>query len=371
MKLEGLATGLFHAGERVCCAVSGGADSVALLLALTEANAARESLGAVLTAVHVHHGLRGEEADGDEAFVRQLCERLGVALTVQRVDTGARQAAEREGLEEAARNLRYEAFWGLLEAGLADSVATAHTMDDQAETVVMKQLRGAWTEGLGGISPVVGRDGQPEGAEAAGSRSSSALSARGGAPGRVVRPMLGVRRDEVERYLRERGQGWREDSSNQDTSLTRNRVRHELMPTLRSFNPGLTALLARTAEVARDEEAYWQTEVRRVLPGLLLPGKPVRGGGRAVSTAVGERSLAMEVERLRSQPPALARRLVRAAAAELGCRIGSEETAKLLALTGIGDFPGLKGRNGAKLELSGGLRAERSVRELRLFRVGR
>ena len=144
---------LFRAGDRVCAAVSGGADSTALLLAMAEANAAKEPLGVVLSAAHVHHGLRGAEADADEAFVRELCERLAVPLTVFHVDTAARQAAEREGLEEAARELRYEALRGLLAEGRVDAIATAHTLDDQAETVMMKLLRGAWTEGLGGISP--------------------------------------------------------------------------------------------------------------------------------------------------------------------------------------------------------------------------
>lgn len=147
-------------GHRVCCAVSGGADSTALLLAMHEANAEKQRpLGVVLTAVHVHHGLRGGEADADEAFVRSVCEKLGVPLTVQRVDTNARRAAEGEGLEEAARELRYAVFRELLAEGKADLIATAHTLNDQAETVAMKLLRGAWTEGLGGISPQLQTDG--------------------------------------------------------------------------------------------------------------------------------------------------------------------------------------------------------------------
>ena len=142
--------GLVRAGERVCVAVSGGADSTALLLGLVEANAGskmnKEPLGVVLSAAHVHHGLRGVDADGDEAFVRELCAGLGVGLTVFRVGTAARQAEGGEGLEEAARELRYAALRGLMESGAVDVVATAHTLDDQAETVVMKMLRGAWTE---------------------------------------------------------------------------------------------------------------------------------------------------------------------------------------------------------------------------------
>lgn len=337
---------LMRAGERVCVAVSGGADSVALLLALAEANRAKEPLGVVLSAVHVHHGLRGTEADADEAFVQELCEQLGIPLVVERVDVIGRQAAEREGLEEAARELRYAVFWELMKSRKADVVATAHTLDDQAETVVMKLVRGAWTEGIGGISPVVEDN---------------------ASQGRIVRPMLGVRREEVEAYLQERGQVWREDATNRDVSLTRNRVRHELMPLLRKFNPGVDVALARLAEIARDEEAFWQAEVARVLPQILLPGRPVRGGGRAVSTVTGNSSCAVEVERLRSMAPALRRRALRAAARSVGCRISAEETAKLLALAGLAEVqPPVAARSGVRLELGGGLRVERTAREIQL-----
>jgi tRNA(Ile)-lysidine synthase len=339
---------LLRAGDRVCVAVSGGADSTALLLALVEANAEKAPLGVVISAVHVHHGLRGADADADEAFVRELCERLQVPLRVFAVDTAARQLAEREGLEEAARELRYAALRGLLEQGIADAVATAHTLDDQAETVMMKLLRGAWTEGLGGISPEV----------------------QGVAKGRIVRPLLGVRRVEVEAFLHSREQGWREDVSNQDVSLTRNRVRHELMPALRGFNPSVDEALARMASIARDEESFWQAEVARVLPQVLLPGKPVRGGGRAVGTAVGEQSCAVEIARLTAMTAALRRRMVRALAREVGSRLSAEETAKVLALAGFGGVAEVTGRIGSRLELREGLRVERSARELRFWRGG-
>jgi tRNA(Ile)-lysidine synthase len=340
----GLDRTLLRAGERVCVAVSGGADSTALLLGLLEACGGKDGLGVVVSAAHVHHGLRGAEADGDEAFVRALCSRLGVELRIFAVDTAARQASEGEGLEEAARELRYEALRGLMRDGVVDVVATGHTLDDQAETVVMKMLRGAWTEGLGGISPEVT------------------------VQGRAVRPLLGVRRSEVEAFLLARGQDWREDGSNRDLSLTRNRVRHVLMPLLREFNPGIDALLARTAEIARDEEAFWRAEVERVLPQVLLPGKPVRGGGRAVSTAVGESSCAVEIARLSAMPAALRRRVVRGTAATVGSRLSSEETAKVMALAGFGGYAGVLGKIGSRLELRGGLRVERSARELRFWR---
>jgi tRNA(Ile)-lysidine synthase len=359
----------------VCVAVSGGADSTALLLGLVEANAEKQPLGVALSAAHVHHGLRGVEADGDEAFVRKLCERLGVPLKVFRVDTASRQVAESEGLEEAARELRYEALRGLMLSGAVDVVVTAHTLDDQAETIMMKMLRGAWTEGLGGISPEVSYADN-------GTLLSSAGKKSGG--GRVVRPLLGVRRGEVEACLVERGaveafvpprgQGGREDDSNRDVAMTRNRVRHELMPKLREFNPGVDVLLARTAEIAREEEAFWQGEVARVLPQVLLPGKPVRGGGRSVSTAVGNASYAVEIARLAALPAALRRRVVRAAVralytqGEAASGLSSEETAKVLALAGFGGYARVKGKIGSRLELHGGLRVERSARELRFWR---
>jgi len=344
---------LISAGERVCVALSGGADSVALLLTLADANRAKEPLGIVLSAVHVHHGLRGAEADADEAFVRELCERMSVPLVVERVDVVARQNEEREGMEEAARELRYRLFWRLLAERRADVIATAHTLDDQAETVMMKLLRGAWTEGIGGIAPVIER---PANAD---QRSDGRV--------RVVRPMLGVRRAEVEAFLRDRGQAWREDATNRDVSLTRNRLRHELMPVLRGFNPEVDVALARLSDIARDEEAFWQAEVARVLPQALLPGRPVRGGGRAVSTVTGNSSCAIEVERLRAMTPALRRRVLRAAARSIGRRISAAETAKLLALAGLAQVdPPVAARSGVRLELSAGLRAERTAREIQL-----
>jgi len=346
-------------GDRICAAVSGGADSVALLLLLHAANALpRHGLGVGLSAVHVHHGLRGEEADGDLAFVEALCLRLAVPLHVHYASVPERMVASRagagksEGCEAAARAIRYEFFASLIAQGHADSVLTAHTLDDQAETVVMKLLRGAWTEGLSGIHPVVRMQ---------------------GAGGKIVRPLLGVRRAELEEYLRTRGQPWRNDSSNSDEAFTRNRVRHQLLPVLREYNPSLDETLANLAELAREDEARWQAELGRILPQVLLPGKPVRGGGRAVSTAAGEPgSVALEIERLRGFDPALRRRVVRAAARQLGARLSFDETSRLLALAGLlrdtgGGAPPV--RAGAGVHMAAGLRAQRSARELRLYRV--
>ena len=144
-------------GDRICVAISGGADSVALLLTLQAANTAKHNaLGVGLSAAHVDHGIRTpEESAADLAFVQNLCTRLDVPLHIHRANVPVRVAQTGETIEEAARAVRYDFFHTLIASGQADSILTAHTLDDQAETVLMKLLRGAWTEGLGGIHPVV------------------------------------------------------------------------------------------------------------------------------------------------------------------------------------------------------------------------
>ncbi|MGC2618023.1 MAG: tRNA lysidine(34) synthetase TilS, partial [Acidobacteriaceae bacterium] len=247
-----------RAGMRVAVGVSGGADSVALLRTLQEV---APEIGLVLMVAHVEHGIRGAESEGDAEFVCELAERLGVAFAVHRVNTPAVARERKLSLEEAARELRYGWFRALLAEGKTDAVATAHTLDDQAETVVHRLVRGAWTEGLGGIHPVVACAG-----------------------GVILRPFLEVRRAEIEAWLREMGQAWREDATNADTAFTRNRIRHEVLPQLAGLNPRVAEQLANLAAIARDEESWWEAELARLLPSLVLPGKPVRGGGRAVST---------------------------------------------------------------------------------------
>src|SRR5665213_1265001 len=180
-------------GMRIAGGLAGGADSVALLRALAARSA---ELGLVVHAAHLHHGLRGEEADGDLAFARDLAATLGLTFHQARVDVAREAQADAvsgkaaETLEEAARRVRYIWFRQLLATGELDAVATAHTLDDQAETVLAKFLRGAWTEGLAGIAPKL------ESAE-----------------GTILRPLLNTTRAEIEAYLAGLGQTWREDSS--------------------------------------------------------------------------------------------------------------------------------------------------------------
>ena len=286
----------------------------------------------MLHAAHLHHGLRGAEADGDRDLAANLAEVLGVRFHTHQVDIAAEAAAQGESIEEAARRLRYAWFRALMAEGVVDAVATAHTLDDQAETVLGKFLRGAWTEGFSGIFPVVDF---PE--------------------GRILRPLLGVTRGQVEAYLVQIGQVWRDDSSNLDPAYTRNRLRRELLPELERWNPRIREHLANLSELARDEEAWWQGEISRLAPQMLLAGRPVRGGGRAS----GEAGVALDVIRLGGQPLAAQRRLLRYAAGQLGVSLDFTAVESLRRLAA-------EGRAGQRLALSGPLTAERTPRELRL-----
>jgi tRNA(Ile)-lysidine synthase len=321
-------TTLLKPGLRLAVGVSGGADSVALLRAL---HARRSELGLVLHAAHLHHGLRGAEADADLEFVRALAGELELPFHEARVDVAAEAEKARESIEEAARRLRYAWFRRLMASGAAEAVATAHTRNDQAETVCAKFLRGAWTEGLGGIHPVVTF---PE--------------------GRILRPLLAATRAEVEAYLKALGQAWREDSSNRHLTYTRNRIRHELLPLLEEWNPQIREHLAQMSALAREEEAWWQGELVRIAPQILLAGRPVRGGGRASGDG-----LALDVTRFATLAPALQRRLLRYAAQQLEVSLDFPATEALRALA-------LEGRAGQWREFAQGLRAERTPRELRL-----
>jgi tRNA(Ile)-lysidine synthase len=289
---------------------------------------ARAELGCVLSVVHFNHKLRGAESDGDEAFVRGLADKHGLPLHVAAGDAKQAAAERHLSVETAARELRYAFFADLLKLKV-DKIATAHTMDDQAETVLMRMLRGAGTRGLAGIYPEQ-RD------------------------LKMIRPLLGFRRTEIERYLKSLGQSWQEDATNMDPQHTRNRIRHELLPLLsRDYNPNITEALARTADVARDEEAYWTAEAQKLAPFVLREGKPVRGGGRAHAQ---EKEGAIDIAALLRHPLALQRRLVRMAAEHVGINMDilHVENALAVAKTEVKAY-----------ELPGGWRVERSHRELR------
>lgn len=280
---------LVKAGDRVGIAVSGGADSVALLRLLLEL---RKDLGIVLSVVHFNHHLRGADADADEQFVAELAQRLKLELHCEGADVAALAAKEHLSLETAAREARYAFFRRLLRDGRLNRIATAHTLDDQAETLLLRIIRGAGTRGLAGIYPEL---------SFAGSEFS------------VIRPLLGTRRQDLESYLQSLGQRWREDASNRDLRHARNRVRHGILPRLeRNLNPAVREALAETAELARAEEEFWEHEVTRVLAGPVTP---------TIKVAV-----------LQTLPLALQRRVIRFIAESLGIRMEFGHVEEILEL---------------------------------------
>jgi tRNA(Ile)-lysidine synthase len=316
---------LLQAGDRVAVAVSGGADSVGLLRILLEL---RKELGIVLSVAHFNHGLRGSESDAEEQFVADLAK--GHKLVFRREAGEVKRAAtERHwSVEAAARKLRYEYFERLLAEGEVNRVATGHTLDDQAETVLMRVVRGAGTRGLAGIYPsrlssVVGRQ-----------EKGPPLSAVTSQPS-IVRPLLSIGRVDLESFLRGLGQVWREDSSNRDLRFARNRVRHGILPRLeRALNPAAREALAETSELARAEEEYWQRELERVLPSVLQDGP--RAPSASPSASLGpsaERAgsgATLRTKALLELPLALRRRVIRAACEALGLRLEFRHVEEIL-----------------------------------------
>jgi tRNA(Ile)-lysidine synthase len=276
---------LLRAGDRIGVAVSGGIDSVALLRLLIEL---RHELGLVLSVVHFSHGLRGAESDADQKFVEGLAREHGLEFHVAGGDVARLAAEEHSGLEAAARELRYGFFRLLLGSAEVDEIepevpqglkpessgelngtaeavpfpnfsqpsaeaplmilnkiVTGHTQDDQAETVLMRVIRGTGLRGLGGIYPRIVVEREDDDGH-----------------GEIVRPLLGIRRRELEQYLVDLKQPWREDSTNADSKFTRNRVRRLVLPLLeREFNPAVVENFSELAEIARDEEDYWENEI--------------------------------------------------------------------------------------------------------------
>ena len=263
--------GLIPEGARVLAAVSGGADSVALALVL--ARLAPDRGFSLAGIAHLHHGLRGEDADADQAAAKGLAERLAVPFVTAREDVPALAAAQDESLEAAARRARYAFLADAASQLGATAIATGHTADDQAETLLLRLMRGAGLAGLSAIRP---------------------------SNGIVIRPLLESRRAEVEAFLREAGEPWREDASNGDRAIARNRVRHELMPVLKALSgDAVVDALARTAALIQDDAAELDRQAIEMARSHVLTD-----GG-------------LDITALRAAGPALGRRIVRSALAQL------------------------------------------------------
>ena len=239
--------------NRLLAGVSGGADSVALLHLLLEA-------GVQVTAVHVNHGLRGAESDGDEAFVREVCAGWNVPLLVYRA-----LPPDNPG-EDWARQVRYGFYRQAAEATGVTAIALAHHRDDQAETLLMHLLRGCGLTGLTGMAADVHVQGL-----------------------RILRPLLGFSRQELRELLTALGQPWREDASNADPRYLRNALRLEVLPRLEKLIPGASARMAETAALLREEDALLDGLAREFLnrwPGRCLPLKELRAQHRALARRI-------------------------------------------------------------------------------------
>lgn len=296
---------LFERDARVVVAISGGADSVALLHVLRELEP--DGSLTVAGAAHFNHQLRGAAADEDERFCRSLAATLGVPFEAGRGDVRSLARQQGRSVEDAARQARYAFLSAAADRLGADAIAVAHTRDDQAETFLLRLLRGAGPRGLTGIQPRAGR---------------------------VVRPLIDVTRAEVRAYIEERGLAFREDVTNRDVTIPRNRVRHELIPYLeREFSPGIVDVLAREAAIARDDEDRLQIEAIDF--------------ARTVVLRSSDAGVELDTAALTSLHPALASRVARIALSQLaGDRfVGFDHVEAFL------DFA--RGASGAALSLPG------------------
>lgn len=240
-------------GESLLCCLSGGADSVALLICLHE-------LGYDVKACHVNHNLRGEESDRDEQFCRELCQRLGVELDVHSIDVTSYAAEHKMGTEQAARIMRYEIF----EQTKCDKICTAHTLSDSLETLLFNLTRGTGLKGLASIPAVRGR---------------------------IVRPLIECSREDIEEFLKERGQSWVTDSTNLTDDYNRNRIRHNVIPRLKELNPSLEKTMRGTLRNLREDSAlieaqsdgfYQSAQIENGLDCEMLCSAPSALSGRAI-----------------------------------------------------------------------------------------
>ncbi len=316
-------------GDRVGVAVSGGADSVALLRLL---NAARPKVGITLIVVHFDHCLRPESAE-DARFVESLARAYGLTFVGERAHAADIAAASKQNLEDTARRLRYDFFARTVQEGHATKIAVAHTMDDQAETVMARLVRGTGPSGLAGIYPRMGT---------------------------VVRPLLGIRRAALRNYLRQIGQQWREDNTNLDLTRQRARIRARLMPSLeQDFSPHAAEHLANLAKLSREEEVFWAALLGDRVAAL------VKKTGAAVSISVDKllapfafspQMASAQDERQRCLTERLVRRLYEEVAGA-NRELTSKHVEQVIRMANTG-------ASGKRIELPGGVTAAQNFGEL-------
>jgi tRNA(Ile)-lysidine synthase len=328
---------LIAPGDRIGVAVSGGADSVALLRILQNL---REELGITLLVVHFDHMLRGEDSQADAQFVKDLARALNLEIVTTSEDVSA--AASREGwnLEDAGRRLRYAFFENVCAAGQATRVAVAHTAQDQAETVLAHLMRGTGPAGLAGIYPKVGS---------------------------VIRPLLATQRQDLRDYLKSLNQPWREDATNRDTKRQRARIREQLIPLLENnFAPTIVSHLGELARLSGEEELFWCTMVEDRFAALVHRSEnatAIRAGDLLTPLELNsERSLFSPIDKtsnstaLRPLTERLIRRLYQSIRGD--CKdLTSEHVEQIIRLAA-------ERTSGRRSELPGGVVVERSFGNL-------
>lgn len=320
--MEGKAFAAVPAGSRILAAVSGGADSVCLMLSLRQ-------LGYDVCAVHVEHGIRGEESLEDCAFVRKLCEEQGIALTVVPVNAPSAAQEFSLSLEEAARLVRWKALMETSDRLGIRVIATAHHRTDQAETVLWNLIRGSSLTGLGGIRAVRQEDGRL-----------------------IIRPMIDCERGQIEDYLRQRKVSWQTDSTNADTRLTRNAIRRKVLPLLEELNPQSVLHITQAASDLQQAEDWLSKQTESTFRDVIRKN----GDGK-------ERDLTADRNALRQCPDFLRARVLRRMIAQ--CEGGEKDIARahVAALEKLVDGP-----NGGQASLPDHLTAFSEEGILRLTR---
>ncbi len=309
--------GMIRPEEHVLVAVSGGADSTALLLCLHEL---APVLGIRLSAAHLNHCLRGEESEADALFVRNLCTELGLALICEAIPVSRNAAAARGNLEETAREVRYDFLTRAARQAGAQKIALGHTQNDQAETVLMRLFRGSGSRGLTGIQPVLA--------------------------GLFIRPLLECQRPEITSFLGARGAEYREDSTNRDLHYRRNRVRLEVLPYVeKHLNPNAVRTLARHAAVAREVSDYLE---KQAVDALEAVREPAREG------------ISLSVKKLLELHPLMQKMSLRLALREIRGSLRGINQRHVEAMVSL-YRPGQSGRT---IELPGGYLAARQFHSL-------
>jgi tRNA(Ile)-lysidine synthase len=326
------AAGAPAAGDGLAAAVSGGADSIALLHAMRTLAGPRGWRLAVIT---VDHGLRSGSA-ADAAFVVDHAKALGLEARLETLAPADLERHRRAGQEGAARAARYQALWRAAAELGCGWLATGHTLDDQAETVLLQLLRGAGPDGLAGMTV----------------RS-----------GRLLRPLLGVRRAETRDCCAAVGVDWREDPTNEEPGPLRNRVRQRLLPLLEELRPGAAVALARVAALAADERDWLDPLVAATLAAAQVDQPEGSGepqGGAPVNRSPGAGAVALDAGALAELPVALARRVVRAAARRAGAAPPDAEATDRVVALAAGSARGAPARPGGETSWPGG-RARRDA----------